>query len=102
MKTQLVNSNGTKLQDSRTHFLVKQWITKTREYEGATQSYLHWKVDRFSYSSLIDLYISHLNYMAEHTFMASWNYCQFKQAKSNLIPGELLLVHDFAQKLSLL
>ena len=35
--------------------------------------------------------------MAEHTFMASWNYCQFKQAKRNIIPGELMLVHDFAQ-----
>ena len=46
---------------------------------------------------LIDLYISHSDYMAEHTFMASWNYCQFRQAKRNLVPGELLLVHDFAQ-----
>ena len=35
--------------------------------------------------------------MAEHTFMASWNYCQFKRAKKNLLPGQCLLIHDFAQ-----
>ena len=73
MKNKLINSNASKLQDNRKHFLIKQWVTKTREYEGATQIFLHWKVERFSYMGLIDLYMSHLDYMAEHTFMASWN-----------------------------
>ena len=35
--------------------------------------------------------------MAEHSFMATWNYCQFKRARTNIKPGELLLVNDFAQ-----
>ena len=70
---------------------------QTREYEGATQSFLHWNVERNSYLDLIELYISQLEMMGEHTFMAIWNYCQSKQAKNNLITGELLLVHDFAQ-----
>ena len=97
LKTQLVNSNASKLQDNRKCFLVKQWVTKTRKFEGATQSYLHWNIDWLSYSGLIDLYISHLDYMAEHTFMASRNYCQFKKAKRNIIPGELMLIHKFSQ-----
>ena len=29
--------------------------------------------------------------------MASWNYCQFKCAKKNLLAGEVIIVHDFAQ-----
>ena len=78
-------------------FLLNNGENNTREYEGATQSFLHWKVDCFSYMGLIDLYISHLDYMAEHIFMASWNYWQFKQAKRNIVSGEVLLVHNFAQ-----
>ena len=35
--------------------------------------------------------------MAEHTFMASWNYCQYKQARKNILIGDVILVHDFAQ-----
>ena len=35
--------------------------------------------------------------MAEHTFMATWNYCQFKQAKNHLENGDVLIVNDFAQ-----
>ena len=35
--------------------------------------------------------------VAEHTFMASWNYCQYKQARKNILIGDVILVHDFAQ-----
>ena len=35
--------------------------------------------------------------MAEHTFTATWNYCQFKQAKKNLEEGDVLIVNDFTQ-----
>ena len=35
--------------------------------------------------------------MAEHTFTATWNYCQFKQANKNLEEGDVLIVNDFAQ-----
>ena len=52
---------------------------------------------------LIDLYVQYLQSMAKHSFMASWNYCQFKRARTNIKAGELLLVNDFAQNyLSLL
>ena len=78
-------------------FLLNQWENKSREYSGISQSYLNWKVDRYSYKDLIDLYIAHLNVMSEHTFMALWNYCQFKLAKKNLVTGEVLLIHDYAQ-----
>ena len=62
-----------------------------------TQSYLNWNVDRYSYLDLVDLYVQQLHSMAEHSFMATWNYCQFKRARTNIKPGELLLVNDFAQ-----
>ena len=64
---------------------------------GVSQSYLNWNVDRYSYLDLIELYVNHLHSMAGHTFMATWNYCQFKRARTNIKPGELLLVNDFAQ-----
>ena len=35
--------------------------------------------------------------MAEHTFQATWNYCQYKRAKGILIPNDVLIVDDFAQ-----
>ena len=54
--------------------------TKLGNIMGA-HSYLYWDVHRCTYSELIDLYIKHVAFMAEHTFMATWNYCQFKQAK---------------------
>ena len=81
LKNHLMNVNQDKLQDTQKRFLIKQWITKNKENYGVSQSYLHWKVDRCSYQDLIDRYIDQLNFMAEHTFMASQNYCQFKLAK---------------------
>ena len=35
--------------------------------------------------------------MSEHTFMASWNNCQYKQARKNILVGDVIFVHDFAQ-----
>ena len=34
--------------------------------------------------------------MAEHTFMASWNYCQYKQTRKNILI-DVIFVHDFGQ-----
>ena len=76
---------------------MKQWVNKTRERNGATQSYLQWDVDHCSYSDLIDKYIAILDAMAQHVSMASWNYCQFKAAKQNILHDEVLVVHGFAQ-----
>ena len=47
-KQKLLESNASKLNDQRKPFLVKEWITQTKETNGATQSYLHWKVHHFS------------------------------------------------------
>ena len=76
---------------------IKEWVNKSRKYNGNTQIYLHWDVHRCTYSELIDLYMKHLAFMAEHTFTATWNYCQFKQAKKHLEEGHVLIVNDFAQ-----
>ena len=35
--------------------------------------------------------------MAEHCFMACWNYCQYKRARINLKQGAVIVVQDFAQ-----
>ena len=35
--------------------------------------------------------------MSDYTFMASWNYCQYKQARKNILVGDVIFVHDFAQ-----
>ena len=34
--------------------------------------------------------------MSEHTFLASWNYVQFKKCRNNLL-GDILIVNDFGQ-----
>ena len=88
--------NQNKVADDRKRFLVKQWVNKNKVKNGVSQSYLNLNVDRYSYLDLIELYVNHLHSMAEHTFMATWNYCQFKRARTNIKPGELLLVNDFA------
>ena len=72
-------------------------MNKTREKNGVSQTFLQWDVDRCSSEGLINKYIELLEAMAEHVFMASWNFGQFKIAKNNLISGEVLIVHDFAQ-----
>ena len=35
--------------------------------------------------------------MTEHAFMASWKYVQYKQARKNILVGDVIMVHDFAQ-----
>ena len=96
LKERLLDENNSKLDDTHKRFMIKEWVNKTREYNGKTQSYLHWDVHRCTYSELIDLYIKHVSFMAEHTFIATWNYCQFKKAKKHL-EGDVLIVNDFAQ-----
>ena len=78
-------------------FMLKLWITKTECKQGKVTSFLHWKFEKCNYIGLIDLLMHHLKSMAEHSFMASWNYWQYKLAKRNIIEGDVIMVHDFAQ-----
>ena len=75
-QSQLVDVNRSKLSDTRKRFMVKIWITKTERKEGKVQSFLDWKFERCSYEDLINLLTTHVKSMAEHSFMASWNYWQ--------------------------
>ena len=96
-KDKILAANRDKLSDARKRFLVKLWITKTERKEGKMQSFLHWKFGRCSYLQLINLLQKHITSMAEHSFMASWNYWQYKLARRNIIEGDVIMVHDFAQ-----
>ena len=94
----ILDDNADKCEDNRKCFLVKLWYTKTeKKIDGTSQSFLHWKFERCNYVELADLLIEHLKTMAEHSFNASWNYCQYKSAKHNIRQGDLIFVHDFAQ-----
>ena len=55
--------NAEKIEDTRKCFLIKQWINKTKDNQGVTQSFLHWKVEHYSYQDLIDAYITQLNFL---------------------------------------
>ena len=96
-KAKILAANRDKLSDARKRFLVKLWITKTERKEGKVQSFLHWKFERCSYLQIINLLQKHITSMAEHSFMASWNYWQYKLARRNIIKGDVIMVHDFAQ-----
>ena len=96
-KNEILAANSGKICDVRKRFMVKLWITLTERKNGNLTSYLHWKFERCNYLELVILLITHLKSMAEHSFMASWNYWQYKQAKRNIIPGDIIMVHDFAQ-----
>ena len=62
--------------------MVKVCGTKTKEVsEGVKQSYLHWNHERLNYEGLLKLYCKQMKDMAEHTFMATWNYWQYKKSK---------------------
>ena len=76
---------------------MKEWVTKTKENKESTQTYLHWDVHHCSYRDLINLYIKQIHAMSEHTFLASWNYVQFKKCRDNLQVGDILIFNDFAQ-----
>ena len=80
-KNLILQSNVAKMKDKRKRFLVKLWVTKTERKEGIAQSYLHWKFERCNYIELINLLMEHMSKMSEHTFIVSWNYVQYKQAK---------------------
>ena len=80
-KNAILRDNADKLKDERKRFLVKLWETKTERKEGVAQSFLDWKFERCNYTGLIDLLMEHMSMTSEHTFMASWNYVQYKQAK---------------------
>ena len=86
-KNAILCDNADKLKDERKRFLVKLWVTKTERKEGVAQSFLDWKFERCNYTGLIDLLMEHMSTMSEHTFMASWNYVQYKQAKKIYLLG---------------
>ena len=73
-RNKLLDVNRNKLSDKRKHFMVKLWITKTERKEGKVQSFLDWEFERCGYEDLINLLTNHVKSMAEHSFMASWNY----------------------------
>ena len=77
--------------------MVKLWITLTEQKNGTLTSYLHWKFEQYNYLELVNLLIKNITSMAKHCFMASWNYWQYKQAKRNIIQGDIITVHNFAQ-----
>ena len=93
----ILQINWNKLTDERKRFLVKIWVTKTECKEGVVESFLHWKFERCNYTGLIALLMEHMSKMAEHTFMVSWNYVQYKQARKNILVGDVIFLHDFAQ-----
>ena len=96
-KNAILSANAAKLKDERKRFLVKLWVTKTERKDGVAQSFLDWKFERCNYTGLIDLLMEHMSTMSEHTFMASWNYVQYKQAKKIILVGDVIFVHDFVQ-----
>ena len=67
-------SNQDKITDTRKRFLVKVWITKTECKSGKVATFVHWKFERCNYLGLIDLLLNQASSMAEHSFMAIWNY----------------------------
>ena len=72
-------------------------MTKTVRKKGATQSFLHWKFEKCTHEELAHLLTDSLNSMAIHSFNASWQYCQYKEAKRNIRSGDVIFVHDFTQ-----
>ena len=54
-------------------------------------------VSQVHFKELVDLLMQSMEVMAKHSFMASWNYCQYKQARKNILIGDVIFVHDFAQ-----
>ena len=96
-KDSILHKNEAKCSDKRKRFLIKLWETKTVRKEGAVQSFMDWKFERCNYEQLVDLLMKHLGSMAEHNFMASWNYVQYKEARKNITVGDVIFVHDFAQ-----
>ena len=80
----ILQKNKGKFYGKRKRFLVKLWVTKTVRKEGAVQTFMDWKFERCNYVELVDLLMDHLGSMAEHNFMASWNYVQYREARRNM------------------
>ena len=95
-KDSILQKNKAKCIDKRKKFLIKLWVTKIVRKEGAVQSFMDWKFERCNYEQLVDLLMEHLGSMAEHNFMASWNYVQYKEARKNITVGDVIFVHDCA------
>ena len=93
----MLAANQDKITDKRKRFLVKLWITKTEHKNGKVASFLHWKFEHSNYLGLIDLLMKEATAMAEHSFLASWNDWQYMLAKRNIVEGDIIFVHDFAQ-----
>ena len=97
-KDSIIEKNAGIICDKSKCFLVKLWVTEmVQKQDCNTQSFLSWKFERCSYEQLVDLLIEHMELMAEHTFLASWNYVQYKEARRNISAGHVIFVHDFAQ-----
>ena len=92
-KERLLDLNRDKLSDKRKQFMIKIWITITERKEGKVQSFLDRKFERCCYVDLINLLTNHVNSMAEHNLMASWNYYQHNLARRNIIQGDITMVH---------
>ena len=90
-KQKIERLNASRMKDNRKRFMVKVLVTKSKVTEGVKQSYLHWNHERLDYEGLLNLYCEQLQDMAKHTFMATWNYCQYKKAKQNLTEGAVLI-----------
>ena len=73
-KSVILASNKHKITDTRKRFLVKVWITKAECKNGKVATFVHWKFACCNYLGLIDLLLNQACSMAEHSFMASWNY----------------------------
>ena len=41
--------------------------------------------------------MNNIKSIAEHSFLASWNYYQYKLARRNMIQDDIIMLHDFAQ-----
>ena len=91
-KDSILEKNASKVCDRSKCFLVKQWVTKTVcKEDGNAQSFLHWKFERCNYEELVNLLIKQMEVMTEHSFMASWNYVQYREARKNISLGQVIL-----------
>ena len=97
-KDSILEKNASKVCDRSKYFLVKQWVTKTVcKEDGNAQSFLHWKFELCNCEELVNLLIKQMEVMTEHSFMASWNYVQYREARKNISLGQVIFVRDFAQ-----
>ena len=93
-----MKNNASKVCDKDRCFLVKLWVTKTvHKPDENAQSFLHWKFEQCNYEQPVNLLMEHMEVMTEHSFMASWNYMQYKEARRNISVCCVIFIHDFTQ-----